>query len=80
MMKINRVIEALKAIRATHGNIPVLVSGYEMDYDEPSGIGLMTVADRGQDAEEEEPWNGRYEPAEYADPNLPRFRAAVIPR
>ena len=78
MKTISDLILELEQVRYEQGDIPVLVDGYEDDYDEPGRLFVKMVADLGENGHSW--WNGRYQGAEFADHELPAFNALVIPR
>lgn len=80
MMTISDVIAELEGILEENGDLPVLVSGYEGDYDEPDSIKIVEVADKGEAEKEETWWYGQYEDSETARPELPRFDVVAIER
>lgn len=80
MKTISQLITELEAIKDKRGNLPVLVYGYEEDYDAITNSKIVQVADKGADEKERCWWSGRYEDIETADPALPQFDAVVIER
>lgn len=84
MKTITDLIQELEQIRYEHGDLPVLVDGYEDDFDAPNSTFTTQVVDRGEDHKSHTWWNGRYEDAEFADAEpgevLRPFKAVVIPR
>ena len=78
MKTISELILELEQVKCEQGDIPVLVDGYEDDYDEPGRMFVLMVADLGEFRGSW--WNGRYQSAEFADHELPIFNALVIPR
>src|SRR5699024_1757669 len=80
MKTISDLILELEQVRYEQGDIPVLVDGYEDDYDAPGSMFVLMVADMGKDEKAHSWWNGRYQSAEFVDQELPIFNALVIPR
>ncbi|MBD8019370.1 hypothetical protein [Brevibacterium gallinarum] len=78
MKTVSKLITELEAVLASAGDVPVLVYGYEEDYDAATGTKIVRVADKGEREKELHWWSGRYEDIETADPALPRFDAVVI--
>ena len=78
MKTISDLILELEQVRHEQGDIPILVDGYEDDYDEPGNLFVKMVADLGENRNSW--WNGRYKGAEFTDHALPAFNALVIPR
>lgn len=78
MKTISQLIAELEAIKGKHGDLPVLVYGYEEDYDAVVGNKFIRVADKGELEKKRYGWSGRYEDIETADPALPEFDAVVI--
>ena len=81
MKTITDLIQELEFIRVGHGDLPVLVDGYEMDYDAACKPKVVKTVDHGAEYKEDHWWAGRYD----ADPDIsdvegPRFNAVVIPR
>lgn len=79
-MRISELITELEALKSRHGDIRVLVSGYEDGYDTPGALEVLTVADRGEWYKHKHDWSGRFDemPAYWStdDPEL----VVVIPR
>lgn len=73
MKTVSQLITELEAIKDKHGDLPVLVYGYEDDYDAATDTKIVRVADKGDHEKELHWWSGRYETFETADPALPRF-------
>ena len=79
MKTISDLILELEQVKYEQGDIPILVDGYEDDYDEPGSLFVKMVADLGENGHSW--WNGRYQIAHgLADHELPAFKALVIPR
>ena len=79
MKTISQLITELEIVKETLGDLPVLVRGYEDDYDAMTNSRIVRVADKGEREKELHWWSGRYyEDIETADPALPRFDAVVI--
>ena len=78
MKTVSQLITELEMVKETLGDLPVLVYGYEEDYDAATGTKIVRVADKGDHEKEVHWWSGRYEDIETADPALPRFDAVVI--
>ena len=78
MKTVSQLVTELEIVKATLGDLPVLVYGYEEDYDAITNSKIVRVADKGEREKEHRWWNGRYEDFETADPALPRFDAVVI--
>ena len=78
MKTVSQLITELEVVKETLGDLPVLVYGYEEDYDAATGTKIVRVADKGEYEKKVRWWSGRYEDIETADPALPRFDAVVI--
>ena len=78
MKTISQLITELEAIKGKYGDLPILVYGYEEDYDAITNSKIVRVADKGECKKELHWWSGRYEGFETADRALPRFDAVVI--
>lgn len=76
---ISDLILELEQIRYEHGDLPVLVDGYEDDYDEAKRPVVTRVHDKGAAEKAEEWWNGRYVDERYVL-GRPVAPAVVIPR
>lgn len=81
-LTITSLIDQLVTIRAGHGDLPVLVSGYEEGLDEPAPIEVVSVFDRGEAEKHARWWNGRFsfDRDRYDEDTAPAFDAVVIPR
>ena len=80
MKTVSQLITELEVVKETLGDLPVLVYGYEEDYDAITNSKIVRVADKGADKKELHWWSGRYEDIKTADPALPQFDAVVIER
>lgn len=81
MKTISDLILELEQVRYEHGDLPVLVDGYEMDLDEACSPRVVETVDQGEDYKEENWWAGRYDSEpDISDAEGPRFKAVVIPR
>lgn len=82
LLTITSLIDQLVTIRAGHGDLPVLVSGYEEGLDKPSVLEVVSVFDRGAAEKEDRWWNGRFalDRDRYDEETAPAFDAVVIPR
>ena len=78
MKTISELITELEATKGKYGDLPVLVCGYEEDYDAVTDSRVVRVADKGADEKKRCWWSGRYEEFQTADPALSRFDAVVI--
>lgn len=72
-MKLSELVAQLEALKAKHGDIAVMVDGYEDGFDYPGGIAVIKVA-----AQESGWWSGDYDEAR--DSRDSAFPAVVIHR
>lgn len=80
-MTITDLIEKLTELRAEHGDLLVLVDGYEDDMDAVRPPRPLDVFDKGEDVKKCQWWSGRYGEADGCDhEGEPTFTAAVISR
>ena len=81
MKTISVLILELEQVRYEHGDLPVLVDGYEMDLDAACSPRVVETVDQGAEYREENWWAGRYDgEPDISDAEGPRFKAVVIPR
>lgn len=82
MKTITDLIQELEQIRYEHGDLPVLVDGYEINYDAACAPKVVETADHGADHKLDAWWAGRYieDPDINDDYDRPRFKAVVVPR
>lgn len=64
---ISDVIAELEAIKEEHGDLPVVVDGYEGGLSDPSGFNVTQLVDR---AEACPMFEGRYQSVDYVDPEV----------
>lgn len=63
-LTITDLITILEDARKDYGDIRVLVDGYESGYNDVRLVAVMPVVDARDD---ERPWEGTYQDADYAD-------------
>lgn len=81
MKTITDLIRDLEFIKVGHGDLPVLVDGYEMDFDAACAPRVVKTVDQGADYKNDNWWAGRYDgEPDISDAEGPRFNAVVIPR
>ena len=78
MKTVSQLITELEMVKETLGDLPVLVYGYEDDYDAATGTKIVRVGDKGKREKRRCWWSGRYVDIETADRALPWFDAVVI--
>lgn len=75
---ISELITKLEELKAEHGDIPVMVDGYEDGFNSPSAIGVVDVAKN----DSEYSWNGAYSEAKWVVLPVPTdvFPVVVLSR
>lgn len=78
-MRLSELIDTLEALKSGHGDIAVMVDGYEGGFDYPSGTAVLQVVKYPI----EYGWRGDYDEARWVDDeeaNGESFPAVVINR